>query len=61
MLNETSKLNIIIIILTIIIVIITKIIMRIWIIIITIIIITMSINCKITRTHIIMVEINVLQ
>ena len=61
MLNETSKLNIIIIILTIIIVIITKIIMRIWIIIITIIIITMRVNCKITRTHIIMVEINVLQ
>ena len=61
MLNETSKLNIIIIILIIIIVIITKIIMIIMIIVITIIIITMRVNCKITRTHIIMVEINVLQ
>ena len=61
MLNETSKLNIIIIILIIIIVIITKIIMIIMIIVITIIIITMRVNCKITRTHIIMVEIDVLQ
>ena len=61
MLNGTSKLNIIIIILIIIIVIITKIIMIIMIIVITIIIITMRVNCKITRTHIIMVEINVLQ
>ena len=59
MLNEISKLNIIIIIILmiIIIVIITIIIIMI----IMIIIITMRVNCKITRTHIIMVEINVSQ
>ena len=60
MLNEISKLNIIIIIIILMIIIIV-IITIIIIMIIMIIIITMRVNCKITRTHIIMVEINVLQ
>ena len=62
MLNEISKLNVIIIIIIILMIIIIVIITIIIIMIIMmIIIITMRVNCKITRTHIIMVEINVLQ
>ena len=61
MLNEISKLNIIIIIIILMIIIIVIITIIIIMIIMMIIIITMRVNCKITRTHIIMVEINVLQ
>ena len=61
MLNEISKLNIIIIIIILMIIIIVIITIIIIMIIMMIIIITMRVNCKITRTHIIMVEINVSQ
>ena len=61
MLNEISKLNVIIIIIILMIIIIVIITIIIIMIIMMIIIITMRVNCKITRTHIIMVEINVLQ